>query len=255
MDENVRKAETLQQQLNDPNKSALQRYQAMTLGSSSLWQLLKFELIVLIAGGLPGALGLVLRKFLYPKILGSVGSNVIFGRGITIRHGAKVHIGNDVVVDDNAVLDAKGETNAGIRLGHGSFVSRNAVLSCKNGDITIGEGSVVGINNVVHAMEGSDVSVGDNVLIAAFVYLIGSGPYATSELDVPFKKQGMIPQGGVSIADNVWVGSGVHILDGVSVGQGSILASGAVVNKPVDAYDVVAGIPAKRLKSRKDDQA
>lgn len=255
MNDEKEKELTLQEQLNDPGKSALQRYQALAIGSDSLWVLFKFELITLLVGGLPGALGLLLRKRLYPLILGSVGRNVIFGRGITLRHAGKVHIGNDVVIDDNVVMDAKGESNRGIQLADGSFVSRNAVLSCKNGDITIGKGSVIGINNLIHAMEGSNVTLGDDVLVAAFVYLIGSGPYGTTALDVPFKKQGMIPQGGVSIADNVWIGSGVQVLDGVSVGYGAILASNAVVNRSVEDYAVMAGVPARKIKSRRDIQS
>ena len=241
---------TLQQQLSDPDKSAMQRYQAVTLGTPSVLSLLKFELITLLVGSLPGALGLVLRKFLYPRILGSVGRNVVFGKGITLRHPSKIVIGNDVVIDDAAVLDAKGDTNKGIHIADGAFVSRNAILSCKNGDIEIGRGSVVGINNLVHAMEGSSVTVGEDVLIAAFVYLVGSGPYRTDALDVPFKKQGMIPQGGIVIGNNVWIGSGVHVLDGVSVGEGAILASQAVVNKPVKAFEVVGGVPARLIRRR-----
>ena len=244
-------AATLQAQLSDPGKSAMQRYQLVSLGTTSKFQLFKFELITLLAAGLPGALGLVTRKLLYPKILGTVGRNVVFGKGITLRHPQKIHIGDDVVIDDGAVLDAKGETNLGITIDSGAFISRNAVLSCKNGNIRVGRGSVIGINNLVHAMEGSDVTLGDDVLVAAFVYLVGSGPYRTERLDLPFKKQGMVPQGGVHIADNVWVGSGAQVLDGVSVGEGAILASNAVVNKSVNAFDVVGGVPARLIKSRK----
>ena len=78
-------AATLQAQLSDPDKSAMQRYQLVTLGTTSKFQLFKFELITLLAAGLPGALGLVTRKFLYPKILGTVGRNVVFGKGITSK--------------------------------------------------------------------------------------------------------------------------------------------------------------------------
>jgi len=241
---------TLQEQLSDPDKSAMQRYQAVTLGNNSVFQLIKFELVTLLTAALPGALGLVTRKFLYPRILGSVGRNVVFGKGITLRHPQKIIIGDDVVIDDGAVLDAKGDSNAGIHIDSGAFISRNAILSCKNGDIRIGRGSVIGINNLVHAMEGSDVAIGDDVLVAAFVYIIGSGPYRTDQLDVPFKKQGMIAQGGVQIANNVWVGSGAHILDGVSVGEGAILASNSVVNKSVNACEVVGGVPARLIKTR-----
>jgi len=243
---------TLHEQLTDSNKSAFGRYQDLALGSNSLWYLFKFELVMLFTSWVPGALGLVLRKFCYPWILGSVGRNVVFGQSVAIRHGLKISIDDNVIVDDGAVLDAKGGTNSGIVIGANSIISRNVVLSCKNGDIAIGSGCTVGISTLVHAMEGSDVSIGDQVLIGAFCYFIGSGPYGTESLELPFKKQGMLPQGGIAVADNVWFGSNVQILDGVTLGTGSIVGASTVVNKSVDDYAVVAGIPMKQLKSRKD---
>lgn len=243
---------TLHEQLTDGSKSSFARYQDLALGSDSLWYLFKFELIMLFASWVPGALGLVLRKFLYPHILGSVGRNVVFGQNVAIRHGLKIIIGDNVIVDDGAVLDAKGGANTGIVIGADSIISRNVVLSCKNGDISIGSGCTVGISTLMHAMQGSDVSIGDKVLIGAFCYFIGSGPYATQSLELPFKEQGMLPQGGIVVANNVWFGSSVQIFDGVSIGTGSIIGASTVVNKSVDDYAVVAGVPMKQLKSRKD---
>lgn len=245
---------TLHEQLTDSSKSAFGRYQDLALGSDSVWYLLKYELIMLFSSWVPGALGLVMRKFLYPFLLGSVGRNVVFGQGVTIRHGLKIHIGDGVIVDDGAVLDAKGGANKGIQIGANTIVSRNVVLSCKNGDIQIGHGCTVGISTLVHAMEGSNVTIGDEVLIGAFGYFIGSGPYLTDDLEIPFKKQGMQPLGGISIADNVWFGSHVQVLDGVNVGTGSIVGASTVVNKSVADYDVVAGVPMRVLKNRRDAQ-
>ena len=59
----------------------------------------------------------------------------MFGQNVVLRHPHKIHIGNNVVIDDNCLLDAKGESNRGIRIGDGVFIGRNTILSCKNGDI------------------------------------------------------------------------------------------------------------------------
>lgn len=241
---------TLHEQLTDETKSAFARYQDLALGSDSFWYLLKFELIMLLCSWVPGALGLALRKFCYPAILSSVGSNVIFGQGVVIRHGLKIAIGDNVIVDDGAVLDAKGLANSGITIGANTIISRNAVLSCKNGDIEIGDNCTVGISTLVHAMQGSDVSIGNDVLMGAFCYFVGSGPYQSDSLEVPFKKQGMLPQGGIHVADNVWFGSNVQVLDGVGIGSGAIVGASSVVNKNVDPYSVVAGVPMKLIKTR-----
>lgn len=241
---------TLHEQLTNSDKSAFARYRLLALGSDSLWYLIKYELITLLVSWVPGALGLVLRKFLYPTILGDVGSNVVFGQGVVIRHGLKVSIGDGVIVDDFAVLDAKGGSNSGIEIGDNTIISRNVVLSCKNGDISIGSDCTVGISTLVHALEGSNVTIGSQVLIGAFCYFIGSGPYGTDSLELPFKEQGMFPQGGVSVADNVWFGSNVQVLDGVAIGSGAIVGASSVVNKDVADFEVVAGVPVKVIKKR-----
>jgi acetyltransferase-like isoleucine patch superfamily enzyme len=242
---------TLHEQLTDNSKSAFSRYQDLALGSHSLWYLVKYELIVLFVSWIPGALGLLLRKALYPFIIGTVGRNVVFGQSVAIRHGEKITIGDGVIIDDGAVLDAKGGANHGIVIGSNTIVSRNVILSCKNGDIEIGSDCTIGISTLVHAMEGSNVSIGNNVLIGAFCYFIGSGPYGSTSLEVPFKKQGMTPQGGIKIADNVWFGSHVQVFDGVVIESGSIIGASTVVNKNVGEFDVVAGVPMKILKNRR----
>lgn len=245
---------TLHEQLTDGGKSTFARYQDLALGSSSIWYLIKYELITLFASWVPGALGLVLRKILYPVIIGKVGRNVVFGQGVTVRHGLKITIGDGVIIDDGAVLDAKGRSNKGIVIGSNAIISRNVVLSCKNGDISIGSNGTIGINTLVHAMEGSDVAIGSDVLIGAFCYFIGSGPYETQSLELPFKKQGMTPQGGISVADNVWFGSNVQVFDGVNIDSGSIVGASTVVNKNIAEFEVVAGVPMKVLKNRKDQK-
>ena len=252
MNDNKAPQGTLHEQLTDSSKSAFARYQDLALGTNSVWYLIKFELIRLFSSWVPGALGLVLRKSLYPFVIGSVGRNVIFGQGVTIRHGSKIAIADNVIIDDGAVLDAKGEGNLGINIGKDTIISRNVVLSCKSGDITIGEHCTVGIGTLVHAMQDSDVVIGNDVLIGAFCYFIGSGPYGTKELDTPFKQQGMFSQGGVKVGNNVWFGSNVQTMDGVSVGTGCIIGTSTVLNKSVADYDVVAGVPMRIIKSRKE---
>lgn len=241
---------TLHEQLVDSNKSALSRYQDLALGTNSLVYLIKYELIMLFASRLPGALGLVVRKKLYPKLFGSVGRNVIFGQGVTVRHGLKIHIGDNVVIDDFATLDAKGSSNTGIRIGDNVIVSRGVVFSCKNGNLQIGNDCTFGFNTLIQAVDESNVVIGNDVLVAAFVYIIGCGPYGTEQLDVPFKKQGIVSKGGIRIDDNVWVGSGVQIMDGVNIGTGAIIASNSVVTKSVEGNVVAAGMPAKMIKRR-----
>ena len=56
----------------------------------------------------------------------------------------------------------------------------------------------------------------------------------------------------VIIGNDVWIGANVVILPGVKIGDGAILAAGAVVNRDVEPYSVVGGVPAKIIKYRFD---
>jgi acetyltransferase-like isoleucine patch superfamily enzyme len=54
----------------------------------------------------------------------------------------------------------------------------------------------------------------------------------------------------ISIGHDVWIGARAIILDGITIGNGSIIAANSVVTKNVPAYAIVAGVPAKILKYR-----
>lgn len=54
----------------------------------------------------------------------------------------------------------------------------------------------------------------------------------------------------VTVGNDVWIGTHVVIMPGISVGNGAVLAAGAIVTKDVPAYAVVAGVPAKVIKYR-----
>ena len=65
-----------------------------------------------------------------------------------------------------------------------------------------------------------------------------------------------IPEGkklSVTICDRAWIGSNVTILPGVTIGEGAVCCAGCVVNKDVEPYNVVAGIPAKKVNERPRD--
>ena len=118
----------IQDELFAPGRSKAERYAELVIGRTSLWALIKYETIVTACSWLPGALGFLLRSKLYPILLGRVGANVTFGANVVLRHPHKISIGDNVVVDDGCVLDAKGSTIVGIRIGSVVFVGRHTIL-------------------------------------------------------------------------------------------------------------------------------
>jgi acetyltransferase-like isoleucine patch superfamily enzyme len=235
-----------QEQLFAPGKSSRAKYVELVVGRPGLGALLKYELIVMFAQSWPGALGLAIRKALYPMLLGSCGRNVVFGQHLVLRHPHKIHIGSNVVVDDNCLVDAKGEANRGIRIGDGVFIGRNTILSCKNGDIELGDGVNIGFNCEVFS--ASRVTIGRSVLMAAYSYVIG-GDHDFSDPSKSVLEQGRT-SAGVAIGDGVWMGAGAKILDGVTIGDGAVIGAGAVVRENVPASAIAVGIPARIVGSR-----
>jgi acetyltransferase-like isoleucine patch superfamily enzyme len=235
-----------QEQLFAPGTSARQKYAALVVGRPGLGALLKYELVVGVAQARAGALGLALRKALYPSVLGSCGRNVIFGQNVVLRHPHKIHIGSNVVVDDNCLLDAKGTTNAGIRIGDGVFVGRNTILSCKNGDIELAAGANLGFNCEVFS--ASRVRIGANALLAAYCYVIG-GDHDFSDPSKAVLEQTRT-SAGVTVGDGVWMGAGVKVLDGVTIGDHAIVGAGAVVREDVPDHAIAVGMPARVVSSR-----
>jgi acetyltransferase-like isoleucine patch superfamily enzyme len=235
-----------QDQLFAKGTSAREKYAALVIGKSDLGSLLKYELIVTLTQGCPGALGLALRKTLYPSLLGTCGRSVVFGQNVALRHPHKIHVGDDVVIDDNCLIDAKGESNNGIRIGSGVFIGRNSILSCKNGDIELANGANIGFNCEIFS--ASRVRIGARVLMAAYSYVIG-GDHDFSDASRPVLEQTRT-SAGVSIGDGAWIGAGAKILDGVTIGDGAIIGAGAVVREDVAARAVAVGIPARVVSTR-----
>jgi acetyltransferase-like isoleucine patch superfamily enzyme len=151
-----------------------------------------------------------------------------------------------VVLDDNCLVDAKGESNRGITIGDGVFVGRNTILSCKNGDIDLGDTANIGFNCEVFS--ASRVTIGKGVLMAAYTYVIG-GDHDFSDPSKSVLEQSR-SSAGVTVGDGVWFGAGAKILDGVSIGEGAVIGAGAVVRESVPPAAIAVGIPARVVGSR-----
>lgn len=61
-------------------------------------------------------------------------------------------------------------------------------------------------------------------------------------------------KGDIVISNDVWIGYEAVILSGVTVGDGAIIGARALVTKDVPPYTIVGGVPAKRIRSRFDEE-
>ncbi len=122
------------------------------------------------------------------------------------------------------------------------------ILSSVDGVSEIGKYSSIGKNvNITKTKIGNYVSIANNVSI-------GQGEHDLNRISLKamFYKDGydtLVP-GECIIENDVWIGANAIILRGVHIGNGAVIGAGAVVTKDVDNFEVVVGVPAKKIKER-----
>ena len=225
-------------------------YQAYVVGGASFWNLVKYELFVNFTAGIPGALGLLIRKTLYPLMISRCGKGTVWGRNMVLRYPQKIRIEDYCIFDDGCVLDAKGENNQGISIGNSCMFGRQTILGCKNSDIFIGNHVGLGAHCILHAVDSSPVKIEDHVVIGPKVYLAAGGDYHYDRTDIPIGQQGIDCKGGIHVGRNCWIGANTVVLDGVKIGNDAIVGAGSVVTKDLSPFAVAAGNPAKVIKIR-----
>ena len=104
-------------------------------------------------------------------------------------------------------------------------------------------GRDVFINSCCQFQDHGGITIGDGALIGHGVIM------ATLNHDLdPSRRKGMHPS-PIRIGRGVWIGAGARIMPGVTVGDDSVVAAGAVVTRDVPPGVVVAGVPARVVKS------
>jgi acetyltransferase-like isoleucine patch superfamily enzyme len=149
--------------------------------------------------------------------------SVILEDGVLIFHPENVSLDEDVYVGHNAIL--KGYHRNALSIGRGSWIGQGAFLHAAGG-VTVGE----------------DVGVGPHACIITSVH-------GEPGRDRPIMA-GALEFAPVVLGDGCDVGLNATILPGVTVGKGAQIGAGAVVTSDVPDFAVVAGNPARLLRTR-----
>jgi acetyltransferase-like isoleucine patch superfamily enzyme len=180
---------------------------------------------------------------------------VFRGRGVVVEHAYALTAGPGLILEDGACVNAL--SRRGVVLGRNVTLARGATLTCTGVIAALGEGieigdrSAVGANAFLGGQGG--IRIGDDVIMGPSVRIFSEN-HEYAALDRPIRAQGE-RRAAVTIEEDCWIGAGATILAGVTIGRGCVIAAGAVVTASVAPYSVVAGVPARVIKSRRTLQA
>jgi acetyltransferase-like isoleucine patch superfamily enzyme len=190
--------------------------------------------------------GIGLRALAYRLIM-RIDGIVAIENGVRVRFADHVRLAQGVYIDHGVYLHA---CPGGIEIGEDTMVMHHAELHVYNfrdlsqSRIVVGRESLIGEFCIIRGTGG--VTIGDRVYLSPMVHIY-SNNHVFADPDVCFIDQGITVQ-GVTIEDECWIGAMAAILDGVTIGRRSVVAAGAVVNKDIPPYSLVAGVPARVIR-------
>lgn len=153
-----------------------------------------------------------------------LGKNVFIEKNVQLmRYPHKIVIGDDVVIKEGARICACNSNSA----------------------ITIGNNTTIGYHTFIFS--SSQISIGNDCLIAPFVYIVDSNHEIQKNKLINQQPNISAP---IKIGNDVWIASNVTILQGVTIADGAVIAANSLVNTNVDAYEIFGGSPAKKISER-----
>ncbi len=185
--------------------------------------------------------------------LGHASGLVLCERAVRLLYPRMIRVGRAFSLEEGCEI--VGLSKRGVVFGDRCTVGRFASIRPTNVLIDeAGEGLKVGDHSNIGSYSfigcSGYIEIGNNVMMGPRVNLLAEN-HNVERTDVPMKEQG-VTRSFIKIEDDCWLGAGCSVLAGVTIGQGSVVATGAVVTKDVPSYSVVAGVPARVIKSRKE---
>ncbi|MBE9599522.1 CatB-related O-acetyltransferase [Pedobacter sp. MC2016-24] len=171
--------------------------------------------------------------------LGKVGARDIHN---TIRF-------RDVIVGANTSINPNCKISENVHIYHNCIIN----------NVNIDSFTYIGYNcTIQNSSIGRFCSIANDVFIGLGTHptdLISTSPIfyrrkTPFNIHILERDVGFNEYSNIAIGHDVWIGARATVLDGVKIGQGAIIAANSVVTKDVPPYSIVAGVPAKILKYR-----
>ena len=143
---------------------------------------------------------------------------------------------------------AKVYNRKNVLLAKSSLICEYVIIRAPIALLVVGENSQVGPFSVFFTGD-SGITIGNDVMISPHC-VFAAGNHEYRNLDVPMIQAGGFSNGPIIIEDDVWIGANCTICDNVRIGKGAIVGANSIVNKNVNSYDIVGGVPAIKISSR-----
>lgn len=115
--------------------------------------------------------------------------------------------------------------------------------------VEMGDYSGLGKNSLIP----NNTKIGKYVMVGQDLFIVANN-HRVDRTDIPMALQGSLPYEQTIIEDDVWIGTRVVILPGLHIPRGVIIGAGSVLSKNPGEYEIWGGVPAKFIKSRKNDK-
>jgi acetyltransferase-like isoleucine patch superfamily enzyme len=177
---------------------------------------------------------------------------LLVGKKVRIFYPNNLQVGYNTIIEDGAEINCLSQQ--GIKLGNRVTIGKYAIIRPSNiyGG-SIGEGLTMGNNSNIGPYNyigcSGKITIGNNVMLAPRVSIYAEN-HVFDHPEILIRDQG-VEKKEVIIEDDCWIAANSILLAGVTIGKGSVVAAGSVVTENVPPYSVVAGVPAKWIKSRK----
>ena len=215
--------------------------------ASSLSRYIGEQVVQSICGWIPGLIGIGLRALVYRTLM-HIDGIVAIEDGVRIRFADNVRLGRGVYLDHGVYLHA---CPGGITIGDESMVMKNAILHVYNIRNLPHSHITVGRRSLIGEsciLRGQGgITIGDDVYLGTLVQILAVN-HVFYDTTRPISMQGITAQ-GISIGDGSWIGSGAIILDGVRIGRNVVVGAGAVVTRDVPDYCIAVGNPARVIRN------
>jgi acetyltransferase-like isoleucine patch superfamily enzyme len=135
-----------------------------------------------------------------------------------------------------------------ISIGEKFSMMRYSRLAASDGVMRIGDRVSINSHVCIDASDGGRITIGDDVLIGPNAVLRASN-HVFSEIGRPINQQGHAG-GDIIIEKDVWIAANVVVVPNARIGSHAVVAAGAVVNRDVEPWTVVGGVPARVISQR-----